>query len=106
MNVYKNLNTPKVLENFETLYESEKVLIERIVSSDKPEGKLYNQPYDEWLVLLDGEATLDVDERRVDLKKGDTLLIEKNTPHKVLQTSFGTIWLCVHIGDMKEVLNA
>ena len=99
MNVYENLNEPKVLEKFETLYECEEVMIERIVSSDKPEGKLYNQPYDEWLVLLDGEATLHVDKETVDLKKGDTLLIEKNTPHKVLKTSFGTIWLCVHVKD-------
>jgi cupin 2 domain-containing protein len=102
VNIYENLNIPEVLENFESLYEKNGVLIERIVSSSKPEIKVYNQPYDEWLVVIDGEATLRVGQQIVNLKIGDTFLIEKNSVHQVLATQKGTIWLCVH---MKNTLN-
>lgn len=97
MNIFENLDIPNVGENFETLYEKDGVMIERIVSSDKPEVKEYNQPYDEWIVLLDGEASIEVDGDIYLLKKGDTKLIERNIIHKVLATKRGTIWLCIHL---------
>lgn len=100
MNLYDNLNTPEVLENFETLYQSPNVLIERIVSSAKPEMKIYNQPYDEWLVLIEGRATLQIDEKKIELQRGDTFLIEKNIAHQVISTQQGTIWLCVHVKNL------
>lgn len=97
MNLFEDLNIPNSGESFVSLYEKDGILIERIVSSDKLEAKQYNQPYDEWIVLLEGEARLEVNNKEIFLHKGDTSLLEKNVPHKVLSTKKGTIWLCIHL---------
>ncbi len=97
MNFFDDIEPPKSGETFIKLYEKNGVLIEKIASSNKQSGKLYNQNYDEWVMLLEGEAVLELKEEKKTLKKGDFLLIAKNTPHKVLQTKDGTLWLCVHI---------
>jgi len=96
MNIY-DIFPPKQGEIFTSLYEKNGVLIEQIVSSDVLEKKIYQQPYDEWLVLLEGEATLCVGKKNIYLQKGDTFLIEKNLSHEVLSTKSGTLWLCVHM---------
>ncbi|MGL6341003.1 MAG: cupin domain-containing protein, partial [Waterburya sp.] len=54
-------NLPKQLpqaELFETLYNNEQILIERIVSTGQttPEGEWYNQEKNEWLIVLQGEG--------------------------------------------------
>ena len=97
MNLFENITIPSSGEVFEVLYEKDGVSIERIVSSDTLEPKEYNQPYDEWLTLLEGEAKIQIRDKTVLLKKGDTQLIEKDTPHQVLATKKGTIWLCIHL---------
>lgn len=47
-------------EWFEPLVSSEQVLIERIISTGQttPVGEWYNQERDEWVILLQGNATL------------------------------------------------
>ncbi|MFK5880622.1 MAG: cupin domain-containing protein [Sulfurospirillum sp.] len=97
MNFFNNIKPPKEGEIFEELYKNESVMIEKIISSNKQTGKLYNQNYDEWVMLMDGEATLETEGEQKVLKKGDFILIAKNSPHKVLQAKEGTLWLCVHI---------
>ena len=96
MNIY-NYITPKNGETFTTLLEHKNIKINRIVSADTLEEKLYIQEEDEWLVLLEGEATLLLDNEEKKLNKGDTLFISSQTPHRVLQTKKGTLWLTVHI---------
>ena len=88
---------PQQGETFTTLLEQKNVKIKRIVSSNELEDKLYVQDEDEWLVLLEGEATLLLNEEEKKLKKGDTLFIPAKTPHRVLHTQAGTLWLTVHI---------
>lgn len=102
MNIY-DIFPPKQGEIFTSLYEKNGVLIERIVSSDVLEKKIYQQPYDEWLVLFEGEATLRVGKKNISLQKGDTFLIEKNISHEVLATKSGTLWLCVHMRGEADV---
>jgi len=89
--------TPKSGETFTTLLEHKNIKINRIVSSVDVEPIEYNQEEDEWLVLLEGEATLLVDTKEQVLTKGETLFIPAKTPHTVLKTSNGTVWLTVHI---------
>lgn len=50
-------------ELFETLAESGAVRIERIVSDGQatPSGEWYDQGWDEWVLLVSGEATLRFD---------------------------------------------
>jgi quercetin dioxygenase-like cupin family protein len=71
--------------------------IEAILSSADPDTHPYDQPHDEWVVLLDGSAELDVDGEHVSLVGGDWLLLPARTPHRVLTTSAGARWLAVHV---------
>ena len=96
MNLY-DFTTPNNGEDFTTLLSHKNIKINRIVSSDIQEDKDYIQKEDEWLVLIEGEATLQIANEEQILTKGDTLFIPANTPHKVLKTNHGTVWLTVHI---------
>lgn len=101
MNQANNLfnNLPELLtgEDFCTLIKCENVVIERIVSSNEPDNKIYQQVQDEWVILLQGLAKLKVNDEVVTLQTGDYLFIPAQTPHQVLETSTNSIWLAVHI---------
>ena len=88
---------PQSGENFTTLLEHKNVKIVRIVSSDTPDQAEYCQEEDEWVVLLEGNALLEIDGITHPLQRGESLFIPARTPHKVLQTSQGALWLAVHI---------
>ena len=96
MNIYDYI-TPQSGETFTTLLEHKNIKINRIVSSDELAETEYIQEEDEWLVLLEGEATLLLDNEKKTLTKGDTLFIPSKTHHRVLSTQSGTVWLTVHI---------
>ena len=86
-------------ERFEELLRHRNVVVERIVSSPNIEDKLYNQPQDEWVVLLQGEACLELDGKEVMLCRGDNCFIPAHMPHRVVATSKEPccIWLAIHI---------
>ena len=96
MNIYDYI-TPKSGETFTNLLEHKNIKINRIVSSDNLDDTEYMQEEAEWLVLLEGEATLLLDNEKKTLTKGDTLFIPSKTLHRVLSTQSGTVWLTVHI---------
>jgi cupin 2 domain-containing protein len=101
MNIFE---LPEVLldrELFEPLIETEQILIERIVSTGQttPEGEWYDQPRDEWVLLLQGEAQLMYEDGiSIELKSGDYLLIPAHQKHRVIYTSSNPacIWLAIH----------
>lgn len=84
-------------ETFTTLLEHKNIKILRIISSQNFESVEYSQDEDEWVVLLEGEATLRVDKRIERLGKGESLFIPAKTKHTILSMQHGTIWLAVHI---------
>lgn len=86
-------------EEFQTLVRRDGLHIERIVSSPLPAPVLYDQDSDEWVLLLQGHATLDLDGTLVDLTVGDHLLIPARLPHRVVSTSSSPccVWLAVHL---------
>ncbi len=96
MNLYEYL-IPESGETFTTLLEHKNIKINRIVSSSDVKPVEYIQDEDEWLVLVEGEATLLVDNEEKMLTEGETLFIPAKVPHKVLKTNAGTVWLTVHI---------
>lgn len=96
MNIYDYIS-PTSGETFTTLLEHKNIKINRIVSSDTLAETEYKQEEDEWLVLLEGGATLLINNEEKTLQKGETLFIPAKTPHKVLKTQDGTVWLTVHI---------
>jgi cupin 2 domain-containing protein len=95
-NLYKYI-TPTNGEIFKTLLEHKNIKIIRIVSSDNVDNTLYIQKEDEWVIVIDGQATLDIDGIDIILYRGDSLLIPSKTPHRVVETTSETIWLVIHI---------
>ena len=95
MNIYDYI-TPSKGEEFTLLLEKENIKITRIVSSDNLYDTHYCQKEDEFVILLKGKATLEVEGKETILNKGDTLFIPAKTEHKVLTTKKGTLWLAVH----------
>lgn len=97
------LPTASKEEIFETLLQKKGILIERIVSTGQitPENEWYDQEKDEWVVLLQGKATLLLDKvggELLQLDAGDAVLIEARRKHRVVFTSTepACIWLAVH----------
>lgn len=96
-NLYENAAPPADGERFETLLAHKGLHIERIVSSAKIESQEYLQEQDEWVVLLQGEATLNVAGTSIELKSGDYLFLPSQTAHTVMRVSQGALWLAVHL---------
>jgi cupin 2 domain-containing protein len=99
-NLWEGNDGPTDHEKIQSLFETEAVRIERIVSHGQasPKGFWYDQPDDEWVVLLKGEATLAfAEEDSVQLKAGDYLFIPANVRHRVEHTSDDALWLAAHL---------
>jgi len=92
-----------VEERVDVLAESESARVERIVSMGhtSPEGFWYDQDQAEWVVVLAGEALLQLldPEEEIRLCPGDHLLIPAHRRHRVEWTAPGepTIWLAVFL---------
>lgn len=88
-------------ELFEILVQRENLRIERIVSrghTSPPEG-WYDQPWNEWVMLVRGAAQLRFsDGREVNLRAGDCIDIPAHVKHRVAWTDpdQNTVWLAVH----------
>ena len=100
-NLFVDLPEHAEEEVFTTLLANPHCRIERIVSygQGSPEGFWYNQPQDEWVLLLQGSADLNLDGRIVRLKPGDHLLIPAGLRHRVSNTDSDqpTVWLAIHL---------
>jgi cupin 2 domain-containing protein len=88
-------------ELIQILQQGGGVRIERIVSQGhaSPAGFWYDQPEDEWVILLRGAARLRFDnEQTFDLSPGDYVIIPAHTRHRVEWTdpNVQTVWLAVH----------
>jgi cupin 2 domain-containing protein len=89
-------------ELFEGILKQNGIEIERIISRGHatPAGEWYDQDWDEWVLLLKGQATLvyEKDLQPILMKAGDYLLISAHTRHRVEWTDPNneTIWLAVH----------
>lgn len=99
MNLFHIKASDGQAESFETLLTCKNVVIERIQSPPRMISELFNQKQDEWVCLLQGEATLKLESGTITLLAGETLFIPSGTVHQVLDTSTEPpcIWLAVHI---------
>lgn len=72
-NIFANLPTPLPDELTTVLQEGSQVRIERIVSTGhrSPDGFWYDQPENEWVLVLTGAARLQFEDRVVELVTGD-----------------------------------
>lgn len=85
-------------EVFETLLEKKNVCIKKIRSLDVRDGEWYLQEQDEWVVLLEGYATIEYESDTKELEAGEYLYIPRGMKHRVKKTSSNTLWLAVYIG--------
>lgn len=88
---------PSVGETFCELAQLQNVVIEEIVSSAQPEPTEYRQAHDEWVMVLDGSATLEIDGTEFVLARNEWISIAAGVPHRVRRTDAGTRWLAVHV---------
>lgn len=101
-NLLTPLPSPSADERFDRLVDGPGLRIERIVSTGQasPEGFWYDQPDDEFVVLLAGAARLrfEADNVVLDLKPGDWVEIPAHVRHRVEETQADppTVWLAVH----------
>lgn len=100
-NLFDNLPEPLREEGFDTLVESENVMIERIVSHGhtSPASGWYDQPRHEWVVVVKGKGVVGFENGdEVTLGPGDYLAIPAHRRHRVAWTdpNQDTIWLAVH----------
>ena len=75
--------------------------VERIVSwgDVTPDGSWYDQDHDEWVIVLQGEGTVeDGGGRSTRLMPGDAMFLPAHLRHRVVHTSAmpPCIWLAVH----------
>ncbi len=96
-NLYANATPPATAERFETLLEHKNLLIERICSSADIAPNCHVQSQDEWVLLLQGRADIEVDGTTRSLVSGDYLFLPANTPHSVKKVSAGALWLAIHL---------
>lgn len=101
-NLFAHAEPPSQGERFETLLAHKGLVIERIVSSSKIASQEYVQEQDEWVLLLQGEAALEVEGRELLLKAGDYVFLPSRTRHTVLRVSEGALWLAIHLHSHSE----
>ena len=94
-------------ESIESLVSAKDISIERIISTGQitPQGECFDLDRDEWVILLQGKATLSYDDgSQVNLQAGDYLYIPAHRKHRVEYTSVEPpcIWLAIY-GDMNLV---
>ncbi|MCL2497900.1 MAG: cupin domain-containing protein [Symbiobacteriaceae bacterium] len=96
-NIFELPELPLAQELVTTLMLGKNVRIERIVSTGQV-SDWYNQPDTEYVILLQGEATLEYPSgKTVKMQAGDTLLLLPKEEHRVIYTSTEPccIWLCI-----------
>ena len=101
-NLFQGLIKPGAKEIFDILLETGNLRLERIVSKGQstPHGEWLSQDQDEWVVLLQGAATLsfETDKRQLNMQPGDYVNIAAHCRHRVEWTDSNskTVWLAIH----------
>ena len=98
-NIFGNILADSKNEQFYEILKNEKVRIETIVSNGHKSEKdfWYDQDENEFVMLLEGHAIIEFEDKRVEMVKGDFIDIPKHVKHRVMFTSNTepTIWLAV-----------
>lgn len=99
-NIY-DLPTDNISSEIFDILAKGDVIIERILSTGQttPSEQWYDQETDEWVILLQGTATILFEETgEIQMNSGDYILIKAHEKHQVTYTSMEPpcIWLAVH----------
>jgi cupin 2 domain-containing protein len=91
-------HTPGV-ETLHPLLQNPALRLEQLVSRGQAsaQGFWYDQPTDEWVMLVRGTATLDFgDDGMLEIKSGDSLTIPARQRHRVEMVSDDAVWVALH----------
>ena len=100
MNLFDTSYLTNEKEQSEKILQDGTVVIEKLTSfgHPTPEGEWYDQEQREWVALLEGTAMLRYkDGSSINMKKGDHIIIEAHSVHRVEKVSEDAIWLAVFI---------
>ncbi|CAG7856765.1 hypothetical protein MCAMS1_01379 [biofilm metagenome] len=100
-NLFDNIPTHLAEELSQSLVNTKQLKIEKIVSLGHmtPDGQWYDQAWDEWVLVLQGQATLRYEDGNVlRLQTGDFINIPAHCRHRVDWTApdIHTVWLAIH----------
>ena len=99
MNIFEIEKLPEIEEKeiVDILKENEDVKIERIISTGQGSDWMVQEKR-EYVLLIQGNAVIEFNDKTVEMKSGDTLFIEKRERHRVAYTGENPycIWFCVH----------
>jgi cupin 2 domain-containing protein len=98
-NLFDDCSPPEAGERMDVLLAHQNLVVERIVSSASIAPKKYVQSQDEWVLLVRGEAEMEVAGEIVALRAGDHLFLPSGTAHVVKSASKGAMWLAVHLHE-------
>ncbi|MGD1804045.1 cupin domain-containing protein [Dapis sp. BLCC M126] len=86
-------------EIFNNLLSHKNVKINKIISPPNFVSEEFIQEEDEWVILLQGSAVLEINQTTTKLVKDSYIFIPAKTPHKIISTdaNIETIWLAIHI---------
>lgn len=111
-NIFANIPAQLPKELIQEMAICGQVSIERILSKGhcSADGFWYDQNWDEWVLLIQGAAGLDVADQKttIALRPGDHLLIPAGVKHRVAWTAPNdtTIWLAIHIHQHHVTISA
>ncbi|OIO68225.1 MAG: hypothetical protein AUJ57_10360 [Zetaproteobacteria bacterium CG1_02_53_45] len=100
-NIFSGFPAGLVEELTEPLLQSQHMRLERIISHGQstPAGQWYDQAQDEWVILLQGQARLQLAQQpdEVSLQAGDYLHIPAHCKHRVSWTDPDqtSLWLAL-----------
>lgn len=101
-NIFTNIPDQLPEEWVDSILQKDHLRLERIVSKGHVTalGQWYDQSWDEWVLLIQGEATLLFEKgmKRLSMRTGDHIMIPARTKHRVEWThpEIETIWLAVY----------
>lgn len=99
-NLFADMPMASAAELFTTLAMGSDCRLVRIVSNGQktPSQEWYDQPEDEWVVVLSGAAQIriETEDSLRDLCAGDWLHLPAHCRHRVEATENPTVWLALH----------
>ena len=89
-------DAPETSERVDTLVQLRNLSVAHVLGRVVEPTK-YLQSEDEFALVLDGAATLDVLGEHIELARGDWVLLPAGVPHQVVTSERGTSWLTVKL---------
>ena len=94
-NLFDHISFSDLEEVEEGIFENDKVRVLRTMSLNQVTDFMV-QDEDEFVILMDGFASIEIESEVVRMKKGDFLFIPKGLRHRVIDQD-KAVWFCLFI---------